>query len=68
MLKETTEIMNDDLINSREAAKMLGISVSMLAKNRMNKGKIPYIRIEKRTIRYSRKAIEEYKKRNTRGL
>lgn len=60
--------MSDNLINSKDAARMLGISVSMLAKDRMNKGKIPYIRIGKRAIRYSRKAIEEYKKRNTRGL
>lgn len=59
--------MGKKLIKSKEAAKRLGISVSMLAKDRMNGGRIPYVIIGTRTIRYDGEELEEYIKRNKRG-
>lgn len=59
--------MRRDLIKPKEAAKYLGVSESMLAKDRMNEGKIPYVRIGKRTIRYDRDELDKYKKENRRG-
>ena len=55
------------LLTTKQAADMLGISVSMLAKDRMNKGKIPYIRIGKKTIRYDYYELKKYLKRMRRG-
>lgn len=55
------------LLTTKEAADMLGISVSMLAKDRMNKGEIPYIKIGKKAIRYDYYELKRYLKRKRRG-
>lgn len=55
------------LFNTKEAADMLGISVSMLAKDRMNKGEIPYIKIGKKAIRYDYHELKRYLRRKRRG-
>lgn len=57
-----------NLLTTRKAADMLGVSVSMLAKDRMNKGGIPYIKIGKKTIRYDYYELKRYLKRRRKGL
>jgi len=59
--------MKRDLVKPKEAARYLGVSESMLAKDRMNRGKIPYVIIGKRTIRYDRDELDRYKKENRKG-
>lgn len=59
--------MKRSLVKPKEAAKYLGISESMLAKDRMNGGKIPYVIIGKRTIRYDLDELDRYKRENRRG-
>jgi len=48
------------LLTTKEAALHLNVSISMLAKDRMNKGDIPYTRVGKRMIRYSEEDLNAY--------
>ena len=59
--------MKRNLVKSKEAAKYLGISESMLAKDRMNGGRIPYVTIGERTIRYDLDELDRYIKENIKG-
>lgn len=55
------------LLTTKQAAEQLGVSVSMLAKDRMNKGDIPYSIIGKKSIRYDYYEILRYIKRKKKG-
>ena len=52
--------MSKVLFTTKEAAEYLNVSPSMLAKDRMRGGKIPYIRIGKKTIRYDKDELDKY--------
>jgi len=60
--------MEDDLLTSKEAAAKLKVSVSWLARQRwLGPGHGPkYIKIG-RSVRYSSKDLEEYKRKRTVG-
>ncbi|MEW8348282.1 MAG: helix-turn-helix domain-containing protein [Candidatus Thiodiazotropha taylori] len=49
-----------NLLTTYEAAHYLGMSMAFLERDRWEGAKIPFIRIGKRTIRYRKKALDEY--------
>lgn len=50
------------LLNTKEAAKHLSVSVSFLAKDRMGNAKVPYVRIGAKSIRYRLSDLDAYAK------
>jgi len=57
--------MNEKLLTTKQAARYLNVSLSMLAKDRMNKAEIPYIRIRTRTIRYRVTDLDKFIEANS---
>ena len=56
----------DPLLHSRDAAKMLGVSISWLAKSRLRGDGPRYVKIG-RAVRYPESSIREYIKSRMRG-
>ena len=54
------EISDEKLLNEKEVAKILGVSVKMIQTMRYSKGGIPFVRLSKRCIRYKRSDVEAY--------
>jgi len=52
--------MKSQLLTTKEAANYLGISVSMLARDRANKKEIPHIKIGSRMIKYLKSDLDDY--------
>jgi len=48
------------LINTKEAARYLGVSAAFLERDRWAGARIPFIRVGTRTIRYRQKDLEAY--------
>lgn len=52
--------MTNELLNTAEAARMLGMSKAFLERDRWAGARIPYIKIGSRAVRYRRKDLENY--------
>ena len=55
------------LLTTPQAAKLLGVSVGFLARDRWLGPKIPFIRISPRLVRYRVEDLLEFMDRNTHG-
>lgn len=52
--------MTNELLNTAEAARLLGMSKAFLERDRWAGARIPYIKIGSRAVRYRRKDLESY--------
>lgn len=52
--------MSEQLLNTRDAARYLGVSMSFLEKDRWAGARIPFVRVGSRAIRYRRADIDAY--------
>lgn len=52
--------MSKGLLNTREAADLLGVSMSFLERDRWAGARIPYIKIGSRAVRYRRSDLDAY--------
>jgi predicted DNA-binding transcriptional regulator AlpA len=62
------EAKMNDLLKTKDAAKMLGVSHQFLERDRWlnpNNPRVPYVRVGSRSVRYSLHDLEEYVKAHT---
>lgn len=52
--------MSHCLLNTREAAALLGVSKAFLERDRWAGARIPFVRIGTRAVRYRREDLERY--------
>lgn len=52
--------MPNNLLNTREAARYLGLSKAFLERDRWAGAKVPYIKISTRAVRYRREDLDTY--------
>lgn len=52
--------MNDSLIDTKQAAKVLGVSAAFLERDRWAGARIPFIRIGTRAVRYRLSDLQHY--------
>lgn len=53
-------IVHSDLLNTAEAARLLGVSKAFLERDRWAGARIPFIRVGARAVRYRREDLERY--------
>ncbi len=52
--------MIDKLLNTQEAASLLGVSKAFLNRDRWAGARIPFIKVGSRAVRYQQSALESY--------
>lgn len=52
--------MNEKLLTTKEASKLLGVSTSFLERDRWAGARIPFIKIGSRAIRYRPSDLDDY--------
>ena len=52
--------MDDRLLTTKEAARILGVSVAFLERDRWAGAEIPFIRVGSRGVRYRRSDLDAY--------
>lgn len=52
--------MDDELVDTEEAADILGMGTAFLQRDRVTDTKVPFIQVGSRSVRYSRKDLQEY--------
>jgi excisionase family DNA binding protein len=52
--------MQTNLLNTREAAQYLGVSMAFLERDRWAGARIPFIKIGSRAVRYRQHDLEQY--------
>lgn len=52
--------MSDNLLTTKEAARVLGVSEAFLERDRWAGAKIPFIRVGNRAVRYSRSDLDTF--------
>ena len=52
--------MDDELINTKEAAEVLSVSAAFLQRDRTDETEIPYVKVGSRAIRYKLSDLHSY--------
>jgi excisionase family DNA binding protein len=52
--------MNNKLLNTQEAASLLGVSKAFLERDRWAGARIPFIKVGSRAVRYQQATLESY--------
>jgi predicted DNA-binding transcriptional regulator AlpA len=52
--------MQNQLLNTQQAAEFLGVSVAFLERDRWAGARVPYIKVGSRAVRYQRSDLEQY--------
>lgn len=52
--------MNRDLLTTKQAADILGVSQSFLERDRWAGAQIPFVRVGKRSVRYRNKDLDNF--------
>ena len=52
--------MNEQLLNTKQAANILGVSAAFLERDRWAGARIPFIKVGTRSIRYRQSDLENY--------
>lgn len=52
--------MQNQLLNTQQAADFLGVSVAFLERDRWAGARVPYIKVGSRAVRYQRSDLEQY--------
>ena len=58
--------MDQQLLTTKEAARLLGVSESFLERDRWQGARIPYVKIGARAVRYERSTLADYIARRVR--
>lgn len=58
--------MGEQLLNTAEAARLLGVSKAFLERDRWAGARIPFVRVGARAVRYRREVLERYIEAQTR--
>lgn len=58
----------ENLLTENEVAKVLNVSRNFLAQGRMRGCGVPYIKLGKKSVRYSISDVQKYIEANTRGI
>ncbi len=53
------------LLNTRQAANYLGVSVAWLERERWVAGRVPFVRVGNRAVRYKLEDLDQYVERRT---
>ncbi len=57
---KTSESANTEILTAVEAAQVLGVSEGFLRNDRHTTGRIPFLKLGHRTVRYRRSDLERY--------
>lgn len=52
--------MQQQLLNTQQAAEFLGVSVAFLERDRWAGARVPYIKVGSRAVRYQQSDLEQY--------
>jgi len=58
--------MQKELLSTKEAARMLGVSAAFLERDRWAGARIPFIKVGSRAVRYRRSDLDAYIERQVR--
>ncbi len=58
--------MNSNLLTTKQAARLLGVSEAFLERDRWAGARIPFIKIGARAVRYEQDALDDYIKKQRR--
>jgi len=56
-------MIDPKLLNTKQAAEYLSVSVSYLQKDRQDKKSVPFIRLASNIVRYNKDELDEYIKK-----
>ncbi len=52
--------MSSQLLNTKEAAQVLGVSAAFLERDRWAGAKVPFVKLGSRSVRYRREDLDSY--------
>lgn len=53
-------MLSESLLTTREAAKFLRVSAAFLERDRVESGRVPFIKLGSRSVRYRQEDLNEY--------
>lgn len=53
-------MVDDELVNTEEAAEILGVRPAFLQRDRVTSTNVPFIQVGNRAVRYSRNDLQKY--------
>jgi len=67
-MEHKMETKNNYLITTEEAARMLGVSIAFLERDRWAGPSIPFVKVGARAVRYRREDLEKHIKKNMKTI